>query len=274
MKLLLTGLPGTGKTTILQSVIDEVDCDWVISEEMRDSHKDRTGFKAKNSLGCNITFAHKTDIISDLRTGNYAVDVNAINAIFTKGIYDALGNTSSLLIFDEIGRMQMLSAEFQIAIEKLFTSDKTFLATIRYGDEWTDAFIQSDGTLLFVLTTENRQRIHKCLISTLAASSIFTRLTIPQQTKALVLAKKYLKREQYTQYGKLFDHAVRYVANNKINRKANTEFIVVGDHSDHHVTYSNAKKDCDCDLFKGRNTYADNQGECSHLQAVKLLLAH
>lgn len=271
MKLLLTGPPDTGKTTLLKKIIARSPgAFWVISEEMRDEAGNRVGFKAKTSGGDEAVFAHKTAIKSNLYIGNFGVDLAAIDQTFSKPIEAAIGQ-HLLLIFDEIGRMQMLSPQFASATRRLFDSNADIIATIRHGGEWTREFTDRPDTLVITLTTENRAAAEFAAMAVIDGQFNFHKLTHQQQQAVILMAKRYSTNNGLIQLRKLYKNAIKYVAEVKAEPAEKGVYVISGDHNAHRVVVGKNWV-CDCDLFNGRNQFVDQSGECSHIQAVKLAL--
>jgi nucleoside-triphosphatase THEP1 len=236
---------------------------------MRDEAGNRVGFKAKTSGSDEAVFAHKTAIKSDARIGSFGVDLDAIDEAFSKPIEAAMGQ-HALLVVDEIGRMQMLSPQFAQTIRKLLNSDADIIATIRYGDEWTHEFTGRPDALVITLTVENRAAAEPAVLAAIDGQPNFHKLTKHQQQAVIQMAKQYGTNDNLIQLKKLFKNAIKYVTDNKVKPAGEDAYIVSGDHDEHRVT-TGQNWACDCDLFNGRNQFVRHAGECSHIQAVKLI---
>ena len=165
MIILLTGLPRTGKTTVLNRFLKahQNDCDWIVSHEIRNAADERVGFEASTSSGDRGIFAHKEHIQSEWEMGGYRVDLHVIDRLFAQTISDSMAQLTRLLVLDEIGRMQMMSPRFVDVIDRQFQSDKFVLATIRHGDEWAEVYKQNPRAQVIEVTLENRERLPEML---------------------------------------------------------------------------------------------------------------
>ncbi len=158
-KILLTGLPGCGKTTAIMKIIAELGCRSVAgfyTEEIRENNA-RRGFRFKRLDGADGILAH-VDIKSRFKVGKYHVDI----AGFEKSVVPVLDvgrSSTELFVIDEIGKMECYSKKFVAAVHRLFTSDKSVLATVaRKGAGPISEVKNYPGTQLFNLTHVNREK--------------------------------------------------------------------------------------------------------------------
>src|SRR5437762_2213695 len=109
MKILLTGKPGIGKTTIIEKFRKNYHgkiCG-IIAKEIRDVNNKRVGFEAVKLNGERKVFAHHYLIQSPIKHGrsNFHIDINAIDNFIVPELQKGLQDTNSLLLLDEIGPM-------------------------------------------------------------------------------------------------------------------------------------------------------------------------
>ncbi len=129
-KILLTGLPGCGKTTAVMKIIDTLDCEQVAGFYTQEIRQDniRKGFCWKRLDGAEGTLAH-VDIKSRFKVGKYGVDVEGFEESVVP-ILDVGREDIELFVIDEIGKMECFSEKFVNAVRRLFTSEKPVLATV------------------------------------------------------------------------------------------------------------------------------------------------
>jgi nucleoside-triphosphatase len=159
VKILLTGLPGCGKTTAIMKIIASLNCEKVAgfyTQEIRENNN-RKGFRFKRLDGATGILAH-VDIKGRFKIGKYGVDV----ADFEKAVVpflDAERSGAELFVIDEIGKMECYSEKFVAAVRGLFASEKSVLATVaRKGTGLISEVKNYPGTQLFKLTRENRDK--------------------------------------------------------------------------------------------------------------------
>jgi nucleoside-triphosphatase len=130
-KILITGPPGCGKTTLIKRIADNVSIpvNGFFTAEIRKGGT-RVGFEVESFAGEKAVLSH-VDIRSRNRVGKYGVDVEAFEKIALPEIEMAIG-TKNLLIIDEIGKMELYSVRFKELILAAFKSDIPILATILY----------------------------------------------------------------------------------------------------------------------------------------------
>ncbi len=158
-KILLTGLPGCGKTTAVMTIFKKLNPRKVAgfyTKEIR--HGDiRQGFSWKRLDGPAGTLAH-VGIKGRFKVGKYGVDV----AGFEKFVVPILDTESDAKIFiiDEIGRMECLSHKFTAAVRRLFSSEKTVLATVaQKGSGLISEVKNYPGVKLFNLTRHGNEKV-------------------------------------------------------------------------------------------------------------------
>jgi len=127
--LLITGLPGVGKTTLIKKLSEALKSFYPVgfyTEEIRE-RGERKGFELISLEGKKALLSHK-NIRSPYQVGQYKVDI--------KGFEDFLDSISffnpftSLIIIDEIGKMECLSDQFKRLLKEILDSGKWVIGTI------------------------------------------------------------------------------------------------------------------------------------------------
>jgi nucleoside-triphosphatase len=155
-KILLTGLPGCGKTTAVMKVIASLDREKVAGFYTEEIRQDgiRKGFRWMCLDGQSGILAH-VDIRSPAKVGKYGVDV----AGFEKNVVPILDpdqTDAELFVIDEIGKMECYSEQFVAAVRRLFRSDRSVLATVaKKGGGFISEVRNYPGIMLFNLTARN-----------------------------------------------------------------------------------------------------------------------
>jgi len=126
---LLTGSPGTGKTTIIREAIAKLKAKagGFYTEELRISGT-RQGFKITTLDGQDAILAH-VDISSPYRVSKYGIDTQNLDRVGVAALHRAI-KESDLIVIDEIGKMELFSPSFKEAVLKAIDSSKKVLGTI------------------------------------------------------------------------------------------------------------------------------------------------
>jgi nucleoside-triphosphatase len=157
--ILITGLPGVGKTTLIKKV----------SEQLRNLHPvgfytaeirekgTRKGFELIGFDGRRGILSH-TDIKGPHRVGKYGVDISGFEDFLDSIPF--LNPSTNFIIIDEIGKMECLSFKFRELITKILDSEKSIIATIALkGSGLIEETKKRDGIILIEITQSNRESL-------------------------------------------------------------------------------------------------------------------
>ncbi len=273
MKILLTGKPEVGKSTILQKVKDglEKDVFGIVVREIRENGE-RVGFESVNTKGDSKVFSHSSLFKSKFVVENkFFVDIEVIDSFVVPEIKRGLNNPDALIFIDEIGRMQAFSKKFLRAIDEILNSDSNILGTIVFDPEpWSLEFKKHPEVILVTVTEKNRNDLPDALLTIFKNTHLLKDFNKSQRRLVLNFTREYFAKEQLVQVKKLFNNALFYLDTKKVAQKSDNQYTVIGNTNDHVVKIKGSKYFCDCDLFNGRGQFKKTQGECSHIQAVKL----
>jgi nucleoside-triphosphatase len=158
-KILLTGPPGCGKTTVTRKIAGILGSGVAgfFTEEVRDATGTRTGFQVESLDGRRGKLSRRRSGPGP-RVGAYVVLVRDFEAV---AIPSLIGEADKVFIIDEIGKMECFSVFFCRRVREIFDSDARVLATIPFRS--TVSFIEGirnrpDVTIVTV-TRENRDRL-------------------------------------------------------------------------------------------------------------------
>lgn len=158
-KVLLTGRPGCGKTTLVKRVVNKLALPpgGFYTEEMRERGQ-RVGFKLVTLDGEEAVFAH-VNFKTRERLGKYGLNLSALEAVGVKAIREAV-RTRQLVVIDEIGPMEIRSPLFRDAVNQALESDLPLLATIFARPlPFTEKIKSRRDVMLIEIRPENRERL-------------------------------------------------------------------------------------------------------------------
>jgi nucleoside-triphosphatase len=158
-KILLTGRPGCGKTTLIKRVVDNLalPAGGFYTEEMRERGQ-RVGFRLITLDGKEAVFAHVNFKTSE-RIGKYGLDLARLETVGVAAVREAV-HARQLVIIDEIGPMEIRSAIFRDAVNEALDSRVPILATIYARSlPFTDAIKKRADVSLVEVRPDNRKRL-------------------------------------------------------------------------------------------------------------------
>ena len=175
--ILITGLPGIGKTTLIKQlvyVLARFRPNGFYTEEIR--HKgERKGFQLISlDDGKRSILAHVL-IDSPYQIGKYRVDVSAFDSFLDS--LELGAPEGGIVVIDEIGKMECLSVKFIHLIQQLLDSKNIVIATIAHTDGGIKGRIKErDDVALFKMNLENRDALKDDITGALSDIPLFRNL--------------------------------------------------------------------------------------------------
>jgi nucleoside-triphosphatase len=156
---LLSGQPGSGKTTIIKEVLSKVgkSAGGFYTEEIR-NHGIRQGFRIITLDGESATLAH-SGISSPYHVSKYGVDINSMDRVAIPAVREAICNRD-IVVIDEIGKMELFSRSFRDAVIEALESEKRVLGTIMLASHpWADVVKRRAEVEIIWVTRLNSSKV-------------------------------------------------------------------------------------------------------------------
>jgi len=170
-KILITGRPSVGKTTLIKRLLKAGVLDNAVgfyTEEIRRCKK-REGFKIVSLDEKHSTLFAHIHINSPFRVGRYGIDIQKFER-FLSCLEPSL-KEASMVVIDEIGKMECFSERFIRIVKQVLEGPQTLLATVAMkGTEFIAEVKNRSDVTLFNLTIENRDEIFERLLMRLSKS--------------------------------------------------------------------------------------------------------
>jgi nucleoside-triphosphatase len=156
---LLTGQPGTGKTSIIKQIIAGIKgkAGGFYTEEIR-SQGIRQGFRLVTLDGRDAILAH-IDIKSLYKVSKYGVDVKSFDRVGVAALRKAV-QECDLVVIDEIGKMELFSENFRRTVLEVIEDGRKVLGTIMFSpNPRADAIKRRPEVNLITVTRNNHQQV-------------------------------------------------------------------------------------------------------------------
>lgn len=258
LRILLTGEPNVGKSTIIQHSINGVKhkAGFWTTELRRDDM--RYGFMVQDARHHSVILSD-TDRETPHKIGRYYVDVESFDTFLQKV---ANPNADDLIYIDEIGKMQLLSDNFKALLDAWMKLPNLMIGTIAKEDHepYMTSVKNDDQTLLVEVGRENREQVLTFVRAVAANYGLVRRLNGSQYERFVTIVRS---TSDLTLLYKLFHNTLVYVTGGAVLRLTEASFQVNGTTDKHHVQKHDDSFSCDCPLY-------DRQKACSHIFSVML----
>jgi len=167
--ILLTGKPGIGKTSVVKKIIPllGVDAGGFYTEEIRELDR-RMGFRVVTLDGEDGVLAH-VEFNSNYKVGKYRVDLVSFEKVAIPALEKAMEH-KSVVVIDEIGKMELFSMKFRELVSKILDSEKSLLCVIKEnGDTFTENIKKRKDVTIITVNYENRDTLPEKVLEILRA---------------------------------------------------------------------------------------------------------
>lgn len=230
--ILITGMPRSGKSTLLKKIIKNYDkkVGFITNEIRKDG--ERVGFEIETNTGQKSMLAN-VDFKTNFKVSRYFVDISNLDNLLPK---IEKFNDDELLFIDEIGQMELFSEKFKQVVLNYLDSSNTCIVTL--SKVYTDTFIEQiknrKDVILIEIEEETRDAKEKYIETLL---------------RKITKAKRYLSEPE------------RFTINSN-------EVTLVTDHGIRKLTKQGKEWICNCDFFQENNLCSHIIALEEHLKKV------
>jgi len=157
--ILLTGKPGTGKTSAIRSIVRELDPSSIAgfwSKEIREDGR-RVGFAIETISGKLGTLAH-VNLKQGPKVSKYRVNIDDIDSIICPELVMAR-ESNRLIIIDEIAKMELFSEKFKNEVRRCLDTCRVVGTIQERRLPFLDEVRSRNDVVILELTITNRDQI-------------------------------------------------------------------------------------------------------------------
>ena len=165
--IILTGPPRIGKTTLIRAVIAALEdrCAGFYTEEIKEQDE-RVGFKLHTMQNKSCVLSHR-DIRGHYHVGKYGVDLECVEEIGAWAIKRGI-KTGKTIIIDEIGKMEILSRRFRLAVLDALDSKCPVICTMLFKRQpFCDKIRARKDVEILEVTEDNRDKLADIILQKL-----------------------------------------------------------------------------------------------------------
>ncbi len=176
IKIVITGEPGVGKTTLVKKIIDKLGKRAIgfWTEEIRDPEtQKRTGFRIRTTEGKKKIFSSKF-FTSKKLVGSYGVNVDYFEEIalpiLERAVTEARKDKRKVVVIDEVGKMELFSKKFREVVRGIvYDPVLNVILTIPIRDvhPLVKEIRRLPGAVLIEVTKENRENLVEDILNLL-----------------------------------------------------------------------------------------------------------
>lgn len=162
--IILSGPPRVGKTTIVRTIVSKLgeDCAGFCTEEILEQ-EERVGFKLLTMQNKSCILSHK-EISGHVHVGKYGVDLECVEGIGVDAIKKGI-RAGKTIIIDEIGKMEILSRAFRLAVLDALDSKCSVIVTMLFKRHpFCDKIRARKDVEIFEVTEENRDTLAEIIL--------------------------------------------------------------------------------------------------------------
>ena len=161
--ILVTGPPRSGKSTLIQKVVQRISrpATGFFTQELREKGH-RVGFSITTLQGKTGVLAHQ-DIGSTFRVGKYRVNLEDLDQIAVPSMLPS--TPDQIVVVDEIGKMECFSRLFKQTLIEVLSSDNLVIGSVALkGDRFIQSIKKRDDVSLVSISQNTRDSALKLFL--------------------------------------------------------------------------------------------------------------
>ena len=160
--ILIRGKPRSGKSTLIQkleALLKQKNkvIGGIITPEIRE--KSRLGFGIIDIMTGEKGILSHINQHEGPKVSKYGVNLEDLNSIGVKGIKNALAKNADVIIIDEIGKMELISKEFQTIVWEALNQQKVLGTIGQISHPFITKIYQRQDLKIIDLTIQNRETV-------------------------------------------------------------------------------------------------------------------
>ena len=174
IRVVITGMPGTGKTTLIKRLVELLRKKGMrvagfYTKEIREGGQ-RTGFRVVDINTKKSFVLASTKMGSGTTVGRYRVDVSRFDE-YVGSLYQSI-ESSEIIIIDELGPMEFKSKRFSDLVFKLAEHGKSWVVTTHYHAKNEAINRIEQISKIFVLRRDNRELVLRDVVRLFRADQV------------------------------------------------------------------------------------------------------
>ncbi len=170
VKIVLTGRPGSGKSTVLRKIVDMLRkrgyvVGGILCPDERGPDGRRVGFRIIDIMHNNMGWLASVNQPEGPRIGKYRVNVRDALKVGVTALHNSL-READIVVIDEVGPMELLVRDLRKAIMKALSSSKHVIAIVhhRLRDSEIKQILVDKGYHVYKVTPENRNSLPSIIL--------------------------------------------------------------------------------------------------------------
>ncbi|NPD87272.1 MAG: AAA family ATPase [Asgard group archaeon] len=162
--ILITGLPGIGKTTLITQILKALKISAIgfVTKELREGSS-RHGFTIETLTGVSKLLASKEEKICKHKVGKYCVFVENVDFIVEILEEEGRKKSYSMIVIDEIGKMELFSLNFKKFLLNSLEEQKVFGTIMMRDNSFTKEIKTRSDVKLYNIDRTNRDWIQQII---------------------------------------------------------------------------------------------------------------